>query len=226
MGYGEQSALADIILPEATSLERWDHHSTNNYGLVPYTGVRQPLVEPAGETKSVQIILRDLARRIGGGMETYFDFEDEESYYKEWYKNLPIPWEDFKKRGIWWDTEREKDYELYERPLTDTELADTTVEETTGRVMKAGKAVGIMRDGKAVRGFNTPSKVIDIYDEERCLSTRILKRTISSSPHSNGTYTLRAVQVIGSTMRRSCTRIPFSCILILARRSVYRKVMK
>ncbi|NCF88564.1 MAG: hypothetical protein GWQ08_24075 [Verrucomicrobiaceae bacterium] len=31
--------------------------------------------------------------------------------------------------------------------------------------MKAGKAVGIMRDGKAVRGFNTPSKVIDIYDE-------------------------------------------------------------
>ncbi|MEN9023248.1 MAG: molybdopterin-dependent oxidoreductase [Verrucomicrobiales bacterium] len=165
IGYGEQSALADIILPEATSLERWDHHSTNNYGLVPYTGVRQPLVEPAGETKSVQIILRDLARRIGGGMETYFDFEDEESYYKEWYKNLPIPWEDFKKRGIWWDTEREKDYELYERPLTDTELADTTVEETTGRVMKAGKAVGIMRDGKAVRGFNTPSKVIDIYDE-------------------------------------------------------------
>ena len=113
IGYGEQSALADIILPEATSLERWDHHSTNNYGLVPYTGVRQPLVEPAGETKSVQIILRDLARRIGGGMETYFDFEDEESYYKEWYKILPIPWEDFKKRGIWWDTEREKDYELY-----------------------------------------------------------------------------------------------------------------
>ncbi|MEM7383727.1 MAG: molybdopterin-dependent oxidoreductase, partial [Verrucomicrobiota bacterium] len=72
IGYGEQSALADIILPEATSLERWDHHSTNNYGLVPYTGIRQPLVKPAGESRSVQIILRDLARKIGGGMETYF----------------------------------------------------------------------------------------------------------------------------------------------------------
>ncbi|MDF1811715.1 MAG: molybdopterin-dependent oxidoreductase, partial [Verrucomicrobiales bacterium] len=60
IGYGEQTALADIILPEATALERWDHHSTNNYGLIPYTGVRQPLVQPAGETKSVQVILRDL----------------------------------------------------------------------------------------------------------------------------------------------------------------------
>ena len=44
IGYGEQSALADMILPEATSLERWDYHSTNCYGLVPYTGIRQPLV--------------------------------------------------------------------------------------------------------------------------------------------------------------------------------------
>ena len=54
---------------DATSLERWDAHSTNNYGLRPYTGIRQPLVEPLGEARSMQIILRDLARKIGGGME-------------------------------------------------------------------------------------------------------------------------------------------------------------
>ena len=58
IGYGEQSALADMILPEATSLERWDYHSTNCYGLVPYTGIRQPLVDPQGESKSIQVILR------------------------------------------------------------------------------------------------------------------------------------------------------------------------
>lgn len=165
IGYGEQTALADIILPESTSLERWDHHSTNNYGLVPYTGVRQPLVEAPGEAKSVQIMLRDLARAVGGGMEIYFDFEDEEEYYKTWYQNLPVAWEDFKKRGIWYDPERPKDYELYERDLTDEELAGTEVEAESGLVMKDGKAVGIMRDGKAVRGFNTPNKIINIYDD-------------------------------------------------------------
>ena len=76
ISYGEQAALADIILPDATALERWDAHSTNSYGLRPYTGIRQPLVPPAGEARPAQIIWRDLARRIGGGMEDYFDFED------------------------------------------------------------------------------------------------------------------------------------------------------
>lgn len=163
IGYGEQAALADIILPEATSLERWDYHSTNNYGLVPYTGVRQPLVEPMGETRSIQLILRDLARKIGGGMEQYFTFESEEQFYKEWYADLPMDWEEFKRRGIWYDADRPKDYELYERPLTEDELAETTVEE--GLVMKEGNAVGIMKDGQAVRGFPTPNRVINVYDE-------------------------------------------------------------
>jgi thiosulfate reductase/polysulfide reductase chain A len=162
ISYGEQAALADIILPEATSLERWDYHSTNNYGLTPYTGVRQPLVPPAGETKSIQIILRDLARKIGGGMEEYFDFESEEQFYKDWFKNLPISWEEFKKRGIYYDENRPLDYQLYERPLSEKELAGSTVESDL--VMKEGKAIGIMKDGKAIKGFDTPNRVINVYD--------------------------------------------------------------
>jgi len=163
IGYGEQSALADLILPEATSLERWDYHSTNCYGLIPYTGIRQPLVKPAGESRSSQIILRDIARKIGGGMEEYFAMEDMEEFYKEWYKNLPIEWEEFKRKGIWQDATREKDYELYERPLTAAELEGTEVKDDL--VMKDGKSVGIMKDGKAVRGFPTPNRIINIYDE-------------------------------------------------------------
>jgi anaerobic selenocysteine-containing dehydrogenase len=167
ISYSEQAALADIILPEATSLERWDHHSTNNYGLVPYTGVRQPLVKPLGQSRSIQDILRDLARRIGGGMEEYFAFEDMEEFYKEWYQNLPISWEDFKRRGIWMDENREKDYELYERPLTEAELTDTAVDPETGIITQkeSGKAVGIVKDGKSIRGFDTPTRTIAVYDE-------------------------------------------------------------
>ena len=168
INYGEQSALADIILPDATSLERWDAHSTNNYGLIPYTGIRQPLVEPAGESKSVQIILRDLARKIGGGMEKYFDFEDIEDYYRQWYKNVPLEWEEFKRRGIWQDPNRPKDYELYERPVPPEELVGSTVDPKTQiiSVEKNGKkkVVGIMMDGKAVRGFPTESRKIAIFD--------------------------------------------------------------
>ncbi len=169
IGYGEQAALADLILPEATSLERWDYHSTNCYGLVPYTGLRQPLIAPQGESKSIQVILRELAHKIGGGMEKHFTYKDDESLYKDWYKELPISWEEFKRRGIWQEKGRAKDYELYERPMSEGELAGTNLKQGEklaegALVEKEGKAVGIIKDGKPVRGFPTPNRVINVYD--------------------------------------------------------------
>lgn len=177
ISYSEQAALADIILPDATSLERWDAHSTNAYGLVPYTGIRQPLVDPPGQARSVQIILRDLARRIGGGMERYFAFDDVETYYRQWYKNLPIPWAELKRRGIWYDAKRPKDYRLYDRPVPASELADSTTDPDTGVIYttKRGRkaAVGIRIDGKPVRGFPTPSRKIQVFDEVFPLAARL-----------------------------------------------------
>ncbi len=162
ISYGEQAALADIILPDATSLERWDAHSTNSYGLVPYTGIRQPLVEPLGQARPVQIMLRDLARRIGGGMEDYFDFEDLEDYYRAWYSALPVDWETFKQRGIWTDPDRPLDHELHERPVPPEEVdsvdADGLARDADGAV------VGIERDGQIVRGFATPTRLVQVRD--------------------------------------------------------------
>lgn len=166
IGMGEQTALADIVLPEATSLERWDFHSTNSYDLRPYTGIRQPLVDPPGEARSIQVILRDLAHRIGGGMEAYFDFDDVEEFYRDWYSNLPVSFEELKRRGIWYDPDRPKDYELYEREVPAEELARTKPDPETGILYTdSGKAVGILKDGKAVRGFPTPSRKIQVYDD-------------------------------------------------------------
>ncbi len=169
IGYGEQASVADIVLPEATALERWDAHSTNNYGLRPYTGIRQPLVPPRGEARPAQIIWRDLARRIGGGMEAYFDFEDLEDYYREWHSNLPVDWERFKRDGIWTDPERPLDYELYERPLDQAELEGAEIDPETGLVasVRGGRrrVIGIVQDGVPVRGFPTPSRRIQVRDE-------------------------------------------------------------
>ncbi|MCX2980656.1 hypothetical protein EYC98_07170 [Halieaceae bacterium IMCC14734] len=168
INYGEQASLADIVLPDATALERWDAHSNNNYGLRPYTGIRQPLVEPLGEARPAQIIWRDLARLIGGGMEQHFDFEDLEDYYREWYKNLPIDWETFKRDGIWYDDKRPLDYELYDRAVLPEHLVGAETDPDTGVLYqtKGGKrkAVGIMQDGRAVQGFPTPTRRIAVYD--------------------------------------------------------------
>ena len=193
ISYSEQAALADIILPEATSLERWDAHSTNAYGLVPYTGIRQPLVPPPGQARPIQRILRDLAQRIGGGMEQYFAFDDVESYYRQWYKNLPISWSELKRRGIWYDAKRPKDYRLYDRPVPAEELVDSQTDPESGVIYgkKRGKkvAIGIRVDGKAVRGFPTPSRKIQVYDDLFPLAARLTglpENDVNASPV--GTY--------------------------------------
>ncbi|MGF1765465.1 molybdopterin-containing oxidoreductase family protein [Aliivibrio kagoshimensis] len=178
IAYSEHASLADMILPEATSLERWDPHSTNCYGLIPYTGIRQPLVKPQGEAREVQLIFKDLAHHIGGGMVKYFDFDNVEDFYKEWYKEVsakfPNGWEEFKQRGIWQDTDRAKDYELFERPVPAKELAGSHVDGKTNIIYNTvkgkKKAIGIMmpdrHSGKmtAVRGFPTPSRLIQVSD--------------------------------------------------------------
>ncbi|MCG8416587.1 MAG: molybdopterin-dependent oxidoreductase [Proteobacteria bacterium] len=169
IGYGEHSSLADMILPEATSLERWDGHSQNSYALIPYTGVRQPLVKPLGQARPLQDILKELAVRIGGGMEKYFDYESTEEFYKAWYKNVPIAWPEFLKRGFWHDDTRSKDYELYEQPVPEAEMAGAHVDDSTGVIYKQSKrgrevAIGLMMGDRPVRGFPTPTRKIQIYD--------------------------------------------------------------
>jgi anaerobic selenocysteine-containing dehydrogenase len=163
----ETSALADIILPDAMAFERWDPQVTNAYELIPFTGIRQPLHAPLGEARSIATIFRDIARATGGGMEKYFDFEQEEDFYKAWFKNLPIPWEELKRRGIWFDETRQKDYELHERPVPEKELAAATFDPKTGlySVEKKGKptVIGIqLADGSVVRGFPTKTRKIEV----------------------------------------------------------------
>ncbi len=168
VSFGEQAALADLVLPDATALERWDAHWTNSYGLRPYTGIRQPLVEPRGEARPAQIIWRDLARRIGGGMERFFDFDELEDYYRAWYAELPIEWERLKHDGIWTDPERPLDYALYERPIPEAELAESETDPETGVIYRVDtgrrRAIGIRQEGRAVRGFPTPSRKIAVLD--------------------------------------------------------------
>ena len=166
IAYSETAALADIILPEATALERWDGQSTNAWDYVPFTGVRQPLVKPPGECKSVWWIYHELAKRLGPDVFQYWDFPSDEDYYKRYYANLPISWEQFKRQGVWQPSGREPDYQLFERPLTAEEMEGASIDEATGLVSKEIKGkpqtIGIVLDGTPVRGFPSPSRKIEV----------------------------------------------------------------
>ena len=70
-------AWADIVLPEATYLERYDEvwacgHKT------PYIALREPAVAPPGQAKPGWWMARELGMRLG--LESFFPFETAEQY--------------------------------------------------------------------------------------------------------------------------------------------------
>lgn len=70
----DTSWFSDVVLPEASYLERFDP-------LLPVGNrifVRQPVIEPQGEAKSALWIYKELGNRLGLG--DYFQYKDEEDY--------------------------------------------------------------------------------------------------------------------------------------------------
>jgi thiosulfate reductase/polysulfide reductase chain A len=73
----EHVAWADVVLPEAGFLERYDElwavsHKT------PYIAMREPAVEPLYETKPAWWMVRELGLRVG--LERFFEWENIEEY--------------------------------------------------------------------------------------------------------------------------------------------------
>ena len=165
--YNETAHYADIVLPWATYLERWDLDARASYNLKPYVGVRTPMIRPLGESKDVREFFPELAKRIGGGMEKWFEQSPDE-YMEQWASNVPENPATGKK-GLdrlldegFWEGDQEPFYEPYVRELTKEELQDAVVDEQTGVITKDGVGIGIMQDGRAVRGFATPTRKLEV----------------------------------------------------------------
>ena len=63
--YDESAALADILLPDATYLERWDWEDMVSYDQLPEFYIRQPAVDPVGDVRDFKDVCYDLAVAIG-----------------------------------------------------------------------------------------------------------------------------------------------------------------
>jgi len=72
----EQVNYADLVLPEATYLERYDLPHIVATAKRPFVAIRQPAVEPLYESKPGWWIAKELARRMG--LEAYFPWSSPE----------------------------------------------------------------------------------------------------------------------------------------------------
>ncbi len=85
--------FADVVLPEASYLERYDP-------LMPVGDkifVRQPVIEPQGEARSALWIYKELGKRLGLG--DFFQYEDEADYLRQELAPLDISLDEIQTRG-------------------------------------------------------------------------------------------------------------------------------
>lgn len=78
----ETAVQADIILPLATYLERVELGSIPTFNFTPAVYLRQPIVKPFGESKSLLDIFIELSKKLGGNAAVHFNFPSSEDYYR------------------------------------------------------------------------------------------------------------------------------------------------
>jgi len=186
---GEETALADIILPDCPYLERWEPESMPN-SLWPWLGIRQPVIKPLGESRENRILLRDIILKLDPdgkrGMKQYWNFKDGEDYMRQHFDNIPGLKEagglDFlKKHGVWpiygkldprsgkitdkTGREIQAEYGLHMKEVPAADMAGAVV-DAKGNITKGGKTIGVRRNGKNVVGFPSGSKLINVRVDE------------------------------------------------------------
>lgn len=152
----ETTAMADVILPDASYLERWSIESTQSYAMEPFVQLRQPVVPPLGETMDMQDIFIQLARRIGGGMATLHPWDTAEQLCEAFIRAQDAdqkkadkhfytvdgevleqdPWEYLKRTGVL----RQANKPSYEAHSKAAGAAGKTIDPATGTVWDPGKA--------------------------------------------------------------------------------------
>ncbi|MFZ5947579.1 MAG: molybdopterin-containing oxidoreductase family protein [Stygiobacter sp.] len=93
----EIAGWADVVLPEAVYLERFDdlHMSANK---TPFVGIRQPVVDPPADQKPNWWIAKKLAEKLGLGH--YYPWNNIEEYMDYRLKAAGLSLERLKKEGI------------------------------------------------------------------------------------------------------------------------------
>jgi anaerobic selenocysteine-containing dehydrogenase len=98
----EMAGYADIVLPVNTFLEEWAYdHSPPGSGFAEVR-IKQPVVEPLYDTKSVIDIILELARRLGGSVAQSFAALGENAQDVVKYRTGSlISWQELIDRGVW-----------------------------------------------------------------------------------------------------------------------------
>lgn len=93
----EQSRYADLVLPEATYLERYDPPAISTTAKRPFVSIRQPAVEPMYESKPGWWIAKEAAKKLG--LQDYFPWSGPDEHLRKLIAPMNISESELKSLG-------------------------------------------------------------------------------------------------------------------------------
>jgi anaerobic selenocysteine-containing dehydrogenase len=79
----ESAQLSDLILPDATYLERYSLITPVSFDMTPFIQICQPVIKPMGQSMAFCDIMIALAEKIGGDLSRAFPFKVSRQYIEE-----------------------------------------------------------------------------------------------------------------------------------------------
>ena len=126
----ESTELADLVLPDATYLERWTADDMVCPSQIKEYYIRQPMVKPLGEARNFCDVVCDIAKRLGQNL----GFKNAEEFVRnccEHTKGVKEAggFEYMKKHGAWYEKNAKPAYYSHTRKV---DVTGATLDEATG----------------------------------------------------------------------------------------------
>ena len=193
--YDEAAALADMILPDATYLERWDWEDMVSPSQVAEYYIRQPLVEPMGEARNFPDVCIALAKRlkIKLGAKSMEDFVRKSCSKTRLVKKKGKGIRGMKRFGVLHDKKARPRFYSYREAIADKELARAGVilDETTG-VYWDWKRAGIESEEIAQRqGYAQTANAYKAYIGQR-IGGRVFRGFPPDKVNKSGLFELHS----------------------------------
>ncbi len=154
--YDESSSLADIILPDATYLERWDWEDMVSPTQTPEYYMRQPTVKPLGEARNFADVVCELAKRMGFplGVSSIEEFVRKSCELTPAVKAIG-GFDYMRANGVWHDPKAKPRYFSYLKGVKAETLAKDTVilDEASGVYWDWKKAKAKSADAARAKGY-------------------------------------------------------------------------
>jgi anaerobic selenocysteine-containing dehydrogenase len=137
----EMAEFADLVLPSTTFLEEWGYDHSPPGGGFAEARIKQPVVKPTGESKSIGDILFHVAERVPGGVTKAFkDIGGSAEGFVRFRTSPLLPWEEFVKKGVWKGPDYQ--YEKYSRMFhTPSKKFEFVSGNLRGLQVKKGRSV-------------------------------------------------------------------------------------